>query len=144
MLIIFKEINCDALNYSVVSRQQLFQVFCSETSTPTSWPASVDYCAYWQSTTAPHSFSGRLKLQDWTQTEGVAVAVLRWGHGAQPPNLAQAPQIFGHSSSATGWINWFYSIPRYLSMRRDTVSSLHIPRYTVYTGIPCILQLESY
>ena len=29
--------------------------------------------------------------------------------GHRPPNLAQAPQIFGHSSSATGWINWFYS-----------------------------------
>jgi len=29
--------------------------------------------------------------------------------GTGPPNLAQAPQIFGHSSSATGWINWFYS-----------------------------------
>jgi len=27
----------------------------------------------------------------------------------RPPNLAQPPQIFGHSSSATGWINWFYS-----------------------------------
>ena len=26
-----------------------------------------------------------------------------------PPNIAQARQIFGHSSSATGWINWFYS-----------------------------------
>ena len=32
-----------------------------------------------------------------------AVAVLRWGQGAQAlPNLAQAPQIFGHSNSATG------------------------------------------
>ena len=29
--------------------------------------------------------------------------------GTGPPTLAQAPQIFGHSSSATGWINWFYS-----------------------------------
>ena len=38
------------------------------------------------------------------------VAVLRWGQGGTPPpNLAQAPQIFGHSSSAIGWINWFYS-----------------------------------
>jgi len=33
------------------------------------------------------------------------------GHSPPPPkkNLAQAPQIFGHSSSATGWINCFYS-----------------------------------
>jgi len=32
-----------------------------------------------------------------------SVAVLRWGQGGhRPPNLAQAPQIFGHSSSATG------------------------------------------
>jgi len=29
--------------------------------------------------------------------------------GHRPPDLAQAPQIFGHSSSGTGWINWFYS-----------------------------------
>jgi len=35
--------------------------------------------------------------------ESWPVAVLRWGQGAQ------APQIFEHSSSATGWINWFYS-----------------------------------
>ena len=29
--------------------------------------------------------------------------------GAQAPQILPAPQIFGHSSSATGWINWFYS-----------------------------------
>ena len=40
-----------------------------------------------------------------------AVAVLRWGQGAQVPKSCPAPppQIFGHCSSATGWINWFYS-----------------------------------
>ena len=40
-----------------------------------------------------------------------SVAVLRWGQGGTgTPNLSQPPlQIFGHSSSATGWINWFYS-----------------------------------
>ena len=26
-----------------------------------------------------------------------------------PQILPRSPQIFGHSSSATGWINWFYS-----------------------------------
>jgi len=29
--------------------------------------------------------------------------------GAQVPQILPTPQIFGHSSSATGWINWFYS-----------------------------------
>ena len=37
------------------------------------------------------------------------VAVLRWGQGAQLPPILHSPPIFGHSSSATGWINWFYS-----------------------------------
>jgi len=31
-----------------------------------------------------------------------AVAVLRWGQGAQAPKSCPGPQIFGHSSSATG------------------------------------------
>jgi len=45
-------------------------------------------------------------VYDYSKT----VADLRWGQGGTgPPNLAQPPpQIFGHSSSATGWINWFY------------------------------------
>jgi len=39
------------------------------------------------------------------------VAVLRWGQGGTGPQiLPRPPQIFGHSSSATGGINWFYSI----------------------------------
>jgi len=38
----------------------------------------------------------------------LAVAVLRWGQGAQAPISCPGPQIFGHSSSATGRINWFY------------------------------------
>ena len=29
--------------------------------------------------------------------------------GHRPPKSCLAPPIFGHSSSATGWINWFYS-----------------------------------
>jgi len=33
-----------------------------------------------------------------------SVAVLRWGQGAQAPQILPRPQIFGHSSSATGWI----------------------------------------
>jgi len=38
------------------------------------------------------------------------VAVLCWARGAQAPQiLPKPPKCFGHSSSATGWINWFYS-----------------------------------
>ena len=49
----------------------------------------------------------------------LAVAVLRWGQGAQAPKSCPAlPPIFGHSSSATGWINWFYS-----KFRLDVVAS---------------------
>ena len=42
-------------------------------------------------------------------TSKVTVAVVRWGKGAQAPKSCPSSQIFGYSSSATGWINWFYS-----------------------------------
>jgi len=39
-------------------------------------------------------------------TNQISMRLIQWRFYVR---AAQAPQIFGHSSSATGWINWFYS-----------------------------------
>jgi len=58
-----------------------------------------------------------------------AVAVLRWGQGGTGPQiLPSLPPDFGHSSSATGWINWFYSKFR-LAVVASQVMRGQAPKY---------------